>query len=207
LEFPRGSVSALVGPSGAGKTTLADLLLGLIAPTSGTVLIDARALDASLRARWRRSTAYAPQEPYLFAGTLRENLLWACPGASDHELEDALRDAGAKHLIDSGAGGLDREVGERGSALSGGERQRVAIARALLRAPSFLVLDEPTSALDSESEREVVRTIAELRGKVTIVIVAHRPGIVCAAERIVELVGGRVVRVEEREALAGSRET
>jgi ATP-binding cassette subfamily C protein len=174
LEIRTGSIVALAGASGAGKSTLADLLLGLQVPHAGSVTVDGKPLTSERLAAWRRSMAYVPQENFLFNLSVRSNLQWAKPDASDEEIFRVLRMTGADAVIAAMPDGLDTVVGERGSRLSGGERQRLVQARALLRDPILLVLDEATSALDVDSERAVWSCIEGLRGKVTVVVIAHR---------------------------------
>ena len=193
LDLPAGEITAISGPSGAGKSTLADVLLGLLQPTSGAVLVDGAPLDGANRRRWRRSAAYVPQEPYLFHDTIRANLAWSRPGATDDDLWRALRAAAAEEFVQALRHGLDTVVGDRGGRLAGGERQRVALARALLAAPALLVLDEATSQLDARTEGRVVAALRALRGRMTIVAVAHRPAVLAAADRVVRLDAGRVV--------------
>ena len=193
LDLPAGEITAIAGPSGAGKSTLADVLLGLLEPTSGAVLVDGSPLVGANRRRWRRSAAYVPQEPYLFHDTIRANLAWSRPGATDDDLWRALRAAAAEEFVKALRHGLDTVVGDRGGRLAGGERQRVALARALLAAPALLVLDEATSQLDAQTEARVVAALRALRGRMTIVAVAHRPAVLAAADRVVRLDAGRVV--------------
>lgn len=191
LEIPARSIVALTGPSGAGKSTLADLLGGLIEPDAGKVTVDGVALEGAVRRAWRHRVAYVQQEPVLFAASLRENLLWASPGASEERLRAALRDASAGFAFDLPQG-LDTPVGDGGRALSGGERQRLMLARALLRDPALLVLDEATSALDAASEAQVAQAIAALRGRMTVVVIGHRGALLALADRVIELDAGRV---------------
>jgi len=192
LDLPVGSMTLLAGPSGAGKSTLADLLGGMILPDSGRVLIDGRPLDEVGLAAWRRRVAYVQQEPLLFHTSIRDNLLWAMPEASEAQLADALRSASADFVFDLPAG-LDTVVGDRGGRLSGGERQRIALARGLLRRPALLILDEVASALDPENEAAVGRAVARLKGTLTILVIGHRGSLAGLAERTVKLKGGRVV--------------
>ncbi len=193
FDIPAGEITALSGPSGAGKSTLADILLGLLEPTSGSVLVDGSPLGDANRRPWRRSAAYVPQEPYLFHDTIRANLAWARPGATDDDLWRALRAAAAEDFVKALRHGLDTVAGDRGGRLSGGERQRIALARALLAEPALLVLDEATSQLDAQTERGVVAALRALRGRMTIIAVAHRPALLDAADRVVLLDSGRVV--------------
>jgi ATP-binding cassette subfamily C protein len=192
LDLPALSVTALVGPSGAGKSTLADILGGLLAPETGRMLVDGEPLDGAARRAWRAKVAYVQQEAVLFAGSVRDNLLWAQPDASDGQLRQALERAAARFAYDL-PGGIDCDLGEGGRQLSGGERQRIALARALLREPDLLILDEATSALDAAAEREIAEVIGRLKGTLTIVIIGHRGLLTGLADRQVVLEGGRVV--------------
>jgi ATP-binding cassette subfamily C protein len=192
LALPAGVTLLVSGPSGAGKSTLADVLAGLVPPDAGSMLIDGQPLVAGALAAWRRRVAYVQQEPVLFAGTLRENLAWAMPGASEAEMVVALEQASAGFVLDL-PHGLDTKVGERGARLSGGERQRIALARGLLRRPDLLILDEVTSALDAENEAAVARAVAGLKGRLTIVIIGHRGALSTLADLTLHLDRGRAV--------------
>jgi ATP-binding cassette subfamily C protein len=194
LIIHAGSTIALVGRTGAGKSTLADLLLGLLLPDNGKILVDGIPLEGELLARWRRSVGYVPQDNFLFNDTIRANLLWAYPDASEEDFREALSMAAADGFIAKLPDGLDTIVGERGLKLSGGERQRLGLARALLRRPTWLLLDEATSALDNETERIVQATIDRLRGHMTVVVIAHRLSTVRSADRIIVLDHGRLVQ-------------
>lgn len=200
------SVVAIIGQTGAGKSTLADLLLGLITPDSGEILIDGVSLNDGLLARWRRSIGYVPQDNFLFNDTVRANLSWANPRARDADFQRVLSAAAAAEFVAALPQGLETRIGERGIRLSGGERQRLGLARALLREPTFLLLDEATSALDSQTEWAVQSAIEKLRGSMTIIVIAHRLATVRNADLILVLEGGRLVQSGTWETLAQDRE-
>jgi ATP-binding cassette subfamily C protein len=192
LALPAGSLTVLSGVSGAGKSTLLDLVGGLIAPAAGRVLVDGVELTAERAPAWRRSVGYMAQEAFLFHDSIRANLAWADPAATDERMLDVLRLAGLGDLVRGLPRGLDTVVGDRGANLSGGERQRLALARTLLRSPRLILLDEPASALDARSEDLILDTIAGLRGKTTILLVTHRPSAIAGADRYLTLVDGRL---------------
>lgn len=192
LTLPAGSITALTGPSGAGKSTLADLAGGLLSPDSGAILIDGTVIDPALRRAWRRRVAYVQQEPALLAATVRENLAWGAPSASEAAMTAALVAASAQFVAALPAG-LDTRVGDGGRVLSGGERQRLMLARALLRDPALLILDEAASALDTVSEAAIAKAIGNLRGKITVLIIGHRGALAETADRMVRLENGKVV--------------
>ena len=192
LEIPAGKITAIAGPSGSGKSTLTDILIGLLEPGGGEVRVDGVPLTGSNARRWRRSVACVFQDPYLFHGTIRENLRWARPEATEAEIWRALRLAAAEEFVAALPDGLDTVTGDRGGWLSGGERQRIALARALIREPALLVLDEATSQLDAENERRILAVLKSLRGRMTVVVVAHRPVLLEGADRVVLLRSGRV---------------
>ena len=204
LDVPAGKMTAIAGPSGAGKSTLADVLLGLLAPGGGEVCVDGVPLAGPNLHRWRRSVACVPQEPYLFHDTIRANLRWAQPEATEAEMWQALRLAAADGFVAALSDGLDTVTGDRGGRLSGGERQRIALARALMRRPTLLVLDEATGQLDAENERRILEALESLRGRTTVVAIAHRPALLEAADGIVRLESGRVAATGSwRELAAG----
>ena len=187
LSLPAGSFTILSGASGAGKSTFLDLVGGLVEPTAGRILIDDVELTPALAPSWRRSIGYMAQEAFLFHDTIRANLTWAEPGASDEALLDVIHRVGLSDLLEALPKGLDTIVGDRGANLSGGERQRLALARTLLRKPRLILLDEPASALDAVNERHILDLIQSLRGTATIVLVTHRPSSVADADRHITL--------------------
>ena len=196
--FPASQTTLILGPSGSGKSTLADLMIGLIRPDRGQILVDGHPLEGHLVHAWRRSIAYVPQESILFHDTVRANLLWSRPDATEEDLWEALNLAAAVDFIPRLPQGLDTVVGDRGIRLSGGERQRLALARALLRSPTLLILDEATSQLDLENEKSIVEALEGLRGKMTIVFISHRLSAGRCADRLVTLDRGRIVQLTSR---------
>jgi subfamily B ATP-binding cassette protein MsbA len=192
LQIPAGKVTAVVGPSGAGKTTLAALLYRFYEPQEGCIRIDGVRIDRIRRHELREHIGMVPQEPILFNGTLRENIRYGKLAATDAEIEAAAQAANVAEFATQFPQGYETPIGERGVTLSGGQRQRVAIARALLKDPRILVLDEATSALDTRSEALVREALERLmRGRTTIVI-AHRLTTIRNADQIVVLEGGKI---------------
>jgi ATP-binding cassette subfamily C protein len=206
LTIQAGQTTAIVGPSGAGKSTIADLVMGLIQPDEGLVLVDERPLRAEQRRAWRSKIGYVPQDTFLFHDTVRENLLWARPGASDGEIREALRLAAAEDFVFRLPEGMETVLGDRGVRLSGGERQRLALARALLREPSLLILDEATSNLDSENERRIQSAIEVLHGSMTILIITHRLFTTRSADVIYVLEQGRSVESGDIDTLVARKQ-
>jgi ATP-binding cassette subfamily C protein len=198
LTIEPGSFVGVTGASGAGKTTFADLLVGLYPPQGGAVLVDGQPLAGDRLNAWRDAVSYVSQDPFLFHDTIRRNLLWAKPEASEEELWSVLADAGAEALVRRMPAGLETVVGERGTLVSGGERQRLALARALLRQPRLLLLDEATNAIDIEGEQVVLQRLHAGVERPTIVIIAHRETSLAQCGRIIELREGRLVRDELR---------
>ncbi len=203
LELPAGSTLALAGPSGAGKTTVADLVAGLMIPTAGRVTVGGQALTAERLAGWRQSVALVPQEPFMFHDSIAANLRFARPEARDGALWEALRTANADRFVTELPDGLETIVGDQGMRLSGGERQRLALARAVLRGPELLILDEATSSLDTENELAIRLALSELRGRTTMLLIAHRLSTVCEADTIAVLEHGEVVESGSWSELAG----
>ena len=201
LTIGAGMTTAVVGPSGAGKSTLADLVLGLLFPQDGRVVIDGVELTPARASAWRQRVGYVAQETYLFNDTIRANLLWACPDATEEEMRAALVQAAAAAFVDALPEGLDTVVGERGRSVSCGERQRLALARALLRRPELLVLDEATSSVDPENEREIQGAVESLKGRMTILVMTHRLATTRAADVIHVMDRGRIVEIGTFESL------
>ncbi|MFD6991660.1 ABC transporter ATP-binding protein [Streptomyces sp. NPDC059943] len=201
LSARPGQTIALVGASGAGKSTVLNLLIGFIRPTSGRILLDGRDMAALDLRSYRRFLSVVPQESILFEGTIRENVTYGLDGADETTVRRALRDANALEFVDRLPDGLDTVVGERGARLSGGQKQRLAIARALIRDPRVLVLDEATSALDTRSEALVQEALARLVDGRTVFVVAHRLSTIRGADRIVVMEDGRIAEVGTHDAL------
>ncbi len=193
FEIKAKKMTALVGRSGAGKSTIVDMLLGLLRPTEGHITVGGKAIDETTMAQWRKRIGYVPQDPFLFNGTIKENLLRFTPGASDREIDAALEMSAAVGFVQKLSQGVDTVIGDNGVRLSGGERQRIVLARALLRKPEILVLDEATSALDSENEYRIQQAIESLSGKLTVLIIAHRLSTIKNADTIIVIDAGKIV--------------
>ena len=193
MTLPAGSFIAVVGPSGTGKTTVADLIIGLLRPQRGEVWVDDLPMsDMDVKA-WRSVIGYVPQETFLFHDTVMANVTLGEPEMSRTKVETALRRAEAWEFVAALQDGMDAVVGERGARLSGGQRQRIAIARALVREPALLILDEATTALDPETEADIVATVRRLAGKVTVLSISHQPAMRGAADIVYRLDKGRAV--------------
>ena len=193
LTIEPGAFIGVTGASGAGKTTFADLLVGLFEPQQGRITVGGQPLQGSVLAAWRSCIGYIAQDPFLFHDTVRRNLVWAQSQTTEPAMWDALALAGAGDLVRQLPRGLDTVVGERGTLLSGGERQRLALARAILRKPRLLVLDEATSAIDVAGERDILGRLRDLSTRPAIVIIAHRTESLTLCDHVVRLDAGRIV--------------
>jgi ATP-binding cassette subfamily B protein len=202
-EVHQGNTIAFVGPSGSGKTSLVKLLVGLYTPTEGSILYNGIAYNEIDKEELRSQIGFVTQDTQLFSGTIRENLLFVNPAATDEECLDALHKAQCQNLLERGGQGLDTVIGEGGVKVSGGEKQRLSIARALLRKPNILIFDEATSALDSITEEEITKTIRDVsqgHGRIT-VLIAHRLSTIMHADRIYVLEKGKLAETGTHEEL------
>jgi subfamily B ATP-binding cassette protein MsbA len=204
FEAPEGSVIALVGTSGSGKTTIAGLAAAFLTPKSGKVLIDGQDLSKVSLDSYRSRLGVVLQDDFLFEGSIRENILFPKPGASEEELMSAVKAAFVHEFTDRFEKGLDTVIGERGVKLSGGQRQRVAIARAILANPKVLILDEATSNLDTESETFIQQSLNELMHGRTTFVIAHRLSTIRQADQILVVENGQIVERGKHEELIAS---
>ena len=197
LSVPAGSITVIMGPSGAGKTTMVDLVIGLVSAQQGEVTIDGIALsDLDMRA-WRRMIGYVPQDTLLLHDTILRNVTFGAREFTNQDAEDALRASGAWDFIQALPDGVETSVGERGLGLSGGQRQRIAIARALIHHPTLLILDEATSALDPENEAALCQTLECLHGQLTILAVSHQTAITKIADHVYRLGDGKAELISD----------
>lgn len=192
FRIPVGQVTALTGPSGAGKTSIADLIIGLVQPQAGTIWIDRVPLSEVNLRGWRQMVGYVSQEAFLLHESISRNVSLGEPEMSPADIESALKAAGAWEFISALPEGMETMVGEHGARFSGGQRQRIAIARALVHKPQLLILDEATAALDPESEAAVCETVKALRGKMTLFVISHRPALLEVADYVYRLERGQV---------------
>jgi len=187
LKFPANRITTLVGPSGSGKTTLLDLLAALLEPQEGQILVDGTPMELLDVGKWRKMIGYVPQDSFLLHDSIYNNITLGDESISRERVEAALEEANAGEFVSKLDGGIDFNVGERGSRLSGGQRQRVMIARALINRPALMIFDEATSSLDAVSEREICNTILSLRGAHTVICASHRPLLIDTADHVIEL--------------------
>jgi ATP-binding cassette subfamily C protein len=196
LVFPAGSFTTIVGVSGTGKTTVVDLVIGLLQPQAGKIWVDDLPLAEIDLRRWRKMIGYVPQDTVLLHDSVRLNVTLGDPSLNEQDVVHALRAAGAWDFVSAMPQGMDSSVGERGGKLSGGQRQRIAVARALVQRPRLLILDEATSALDPESEVAIGRTLQELSGNLTIIAISHQPALAKSADRAYRLQDGKAVLID-----------
>jgi ATP-binding cassette subfamily B protein len=205
LDVPAGETHAIVGATGSGKSTIVKLLLRLYEPTKGSITVDNIPIDQLSFASLRGAMGFVSQDVFLFQGTVRENLTYGRPDATDEEVVRAATLAEAHTFIESLPNGYDTIVGERGQKLSGGQRQRLTIARAILRDPAILVLDEATSAVDNETEAAIQRSLARVSEGRTTIVIAHRLSTVRHAHKIHVLEAGRVIESGTHEELLANQ--
>lgn len=193
IQVMSGEIIALSGASGSGKTTVLDLLVGLMDPDGGEIRVHGEPLSHEVLDNWRARLAYAPQDPFLFDGSLRENLTWLNQDVSDDDIWTALEQVEAKAFVSSMPAGLDSRVGERGTSISGGERQRICLARALLLKPELLILDEATNALDTDLESRLLERLIQSKSDgLTILMITHRPASLTHPHRRLSVTDGRI---------------
>ena len=194
ISVAANRMTAIVGPSGAGKSTLIDLIMGLMLPDKGQILVDGKKLSDQDLIGLRKSISYVSQDPFLFNGSIKENMLMVDPEASDKQIWEALEFSAADDFVIKLPQSLNTVIGDRGIRLSGGERQRLVLARAILRKPSILILDEATSALDNETESKIQRAIENLHGRMTIIVIAHRLSTIRNADQVIVLENGEIIQ-------------
>jgi ATP-binding cassette subfamily C protein len=202
LKIIRGQMIGIAGASGSGKSTLIDLMVGLLKPNSGHIHLNGVDLCSVSLSDFRKMISYVTQETLLFHDTLLNNILWIKPSATREEVELAVKQAQCQQFVESSSLGLETVIGDRGTKISGGQKQRLALARAFLRTPQLLVLDEATSALDSQTESEIMSSIESLKGKVTIVVIAHRLSTLKSCDKIYYFQDGRCVETGDWDTLS-----
>jgi ATP-binding cassette subfamily B protein len=206
LEFPKGSRIGIIGPTGCGKSTMLDILMGMLEPTEGSIQIDDKPIDETNQRAWQRAVAHVPQNIFLTDATIAENIALGIPinKIDLNSIKKASQKACMSEFIESCSEGYYSNVGERGIWLSGGQRQRIGIARALYKNASVLIFDEATSALDNETEQSVMQAIEELDDDITLFIIAHRLTTLKKCTHIVELSEGKVKRIGDYHELIDS---
>ena len=207
LNIPRGSTVALVGSSGAGKSSLADLLVGLYEPTEGQMLVDGKPLTDFDLISWQQQLGVVSQDTFLFNATIAENISHGSPNATRAQIVEAAEKAQAAGFISELPDGYDTLIGERGYILSGGQRQRLSLARAILRDPELLILDEATSALDTQSERLVQQAIDQFERQHTVLVIAHRLSTIVKADLICVLEKGQIIEQGSHQQLLDRKGT
>lgn len=205
LMIPANCMTAIVGRSGAGKSTLIDLIMGLNRPESGDIFWDGKPVNKTNLFSLRKVISYVPQDPFLFNGTIKENLKLVDPSANEEQIWKSLEFAAADEFVRELPKGIDTLIGDRGVRLSGGERQRIVLARAILRNPSILVLDEATSALDTENESKIQAALEKLKGKMTIIVIAHRLSTIRNADQVIVLEQGEIIQQGQFQQLAAEK--
>jgi ATP-binding cassette subfamily B protein/subfamily B ATP-binding cassette protein MsbA len=207
LNIPSGSTVALVGSSGAGKSSLADLLVGLYEPTEGQMLVDGKPLNDFDLISWQQQLGVVSQDTFLFNATIAENISHGSPNATRAQIVEAAEKAQAAGFISDLPDGYDTLIGERGYILSGGQRQRLSLARAILRDPELLILDEATSALDTQSERLVQQAIDQFERQHTVLVIAHRLSTIVKADLICVLEKGQIIEQGSHQQLLDRKGT
>ena len=204
LSIAKGEKIGVMGVTGSGKSTLIDIIMGLLSPTNGELIIDQKKLTRENRRSWQIHIAHVPQNIYLFDSTIEENIAFGVPLKEiDHlRVQEAAKQAQISDMIDNSKDGYQTLVGERGVRLSGGQRQRISIARALYKKADVLIFDEATSALDNDTENEVMKAIEGLGGKLTILIIAHRLSTLQTCNRVVKLDKNNVFHIGSYEDIA-----
>ena len=197
IKIPIGSYTGIVGATGSGKTTLIDIILGLLEPQDGKLEVDDKIINDNNRRAWQRSIGYVPQQIYLIDDTVRRNIAFGVDDVviDEERLKVVIRMANLENVVDELPQGLDTVLGEQGIRISGGQRQRIGIARALYHDPEVIVFDEATSALDSEAENEISQAIQGLAQEKTLIIIAHRLSTVRMCEKLIFLNRGRITDI------------
>lgn len=207
FSVARGEIVGLIGPSGAGKTTIVDLLLRLISPKSGVVEVDGKNISEINLKEWRHNVGYVPQDVFLLNDTIENNIRFYDDSVSDRDMISAAKAAHLYDFVRNQPDGFRTQVGERGVSLSGGQRQRIALARVLARKPTLLILDEATNALDSESEALIQKSVESLKGDTTVIIIAHRVSTVRASDKLIVLDKGKIVETGPPEELLKNKDS